>query len=62
MGVLLKNVYSEPKRMPMKIRFDAIYDVVMRIPKGRVATYGQIARGGFPTTLYLGFNLARKFF
>jgi Membrane bound beta barrel domain (DUF5777) len=26
------------------------------------ATYGQIARGGFPTTLYLGFNLARKFF
>jgi len=26
------------------------------------ATYGQIARGGFPTTLYLGFNLVRKFF
>jgi hypothetical protein len=25
-------------------------------------TYGQIARGGFPDTLYLGFNLARKFF
>jgi hypothetical protein len=25
-------------------------------------TFGQIARGGFPTTLYLGFNLARKFF
>ena len=25
-------------------------------------TYGQIARGGSPNTLYLGFNLARKFF
>jgi hypothetical protein len=26
------------------------------------STFGQIARGGFPSTLYLGFNLARKFF
>ena len=25
-------------------------------------TYGQIARGGSPESLYLGFNLARKFF
>ena len=25
-------------------------------------TYGQIARGGNPESLYLGFNLARKFF
>lgn len=25
-------------------------------------TYAQLARGGFPDTLYLGFNLARKFF
>jgi hypothetical protein len=25
-------------------------------------TYGQLARGGFPESLYLGFNLARKFF
>ena len=25
-------------------------------------TYGQIARGGFPENLQLGFNLARKFF
>jgi hypothetical protein len=25
-------------------------------------TFGQLARGGFPDTLYLGFNLARKFF
>ena len=25
-------------------------------------TYGQLARGGFPNTLYLGFNLSRKFF
>jgi hypothetical protein len=25
-------------------------------------TYGQIARGGFPKTLYLGFNLTRKFY
>ena len=29
--------------MPMKISFDAIYDVVVQIPRGRVATYGQIA-------------------
>jgi hypothetical protein len=26
------------------------------------STYGQLARGGFPNTLYLGFNLSRKFF
>jgi len=26
------------------------------------STYGQLARGGFPNTLYLGFNLARKFY
>jgi methylated-DNA-protein-cysteine methyltransferase related protein len=33
----------------MKIRFDAIYDVVMQIPRGRVATYGQIAElAGIP--------------
>src|SRR5262249_40974391 len=25
-------------------------------------TFAQIARGGFPKSLYLGFNLARKFF
>jgi len=25
-------------------------------------TFGQVARGGFPNTLYLGFNLARKFY
>jgi len=25
-------------------------------------TFGQLARGGFPNTLYLGFNLTRKFF
>jgi hypothetical protein len=26
------------------------------------STYGQIAQGGFPDTLYLGFNLGRKFY
>ena len=25
-------------------------------------TFGQIARGGFPKSLYLGFNLTRKFY
>ena len=25
-------------------------------------TYGQLARGGNPDSLYLGFNLSRKFF
>jgi methylated-DNA-protein-cysteine methyltransferase related protein len=35
--------------MPMKIRFGAIYDVVVQIPRGRVATYGQIAElAGIP--------------
>jgi hypothetical protein len=29
---------------------------------GQGTTFGQIARGGFPDTLFLGFNLARKFF
>lgn len=26
------------------------------------STYGQLARGGFPDTIYMGFNLGRKFF
>jgi hypothetical protein len=25
-------------------------------------TFGQIARGGFPDTIYFGFNMGRKFF
>ena len=29
---------------------------------GQGTTFGQLARGGFPNSLYLGFNLARKFF
>ena len=29
---------------------------------GAATTYGQLARGGNPGSLYLGFNLARKFF
>jgi hypothetical protein len=29
---------------------------------GQGTTFGQVARGGFPNSLYLGFNLARKFF
>jgi Membrane bound beta barrel domain (DUF5777) len=26
------------------------------------STFGQVARGGFPDTIYMGFNLGRKFF
>jgi hypothetical protein len=29
---------------------------------GQGTTFGQLARGGFTDSLYLGFNLARKFF
>jgi hypothetical protein len=29
---------------------------------GQGTTFGQLARGGFKDSLYLGFNLARKFF
>jgi uncharacterized beta barrel domain-containing protein DUF5777 len=29
---------------------------------GFATTFGQVARGGFPDALYLGFNLGRKFF
>ena len=29
---------------------------------GQGTTFAQLARGGFPKSLYLGFNLARKFF
>jgi methylated-DNA-protein-cysteine methyltransferase related protein len=33
----------------MKISFNAIYDVIRQIPRGRVATYGQIAElAGIP--------------
>jgi methylated-DNA-protein-cysteine methyltransferase-like protein len=30
--------------MPRESSYQAIYDVVRRIPRGRVATYGQVAR------------------
>jgi hypothetical protein len=34
----------------------------LNVNNGQGTTLGQIARGGFPDSLYLGFNLARKFF
>jgi hypothetical protein len=34
----------------------------LNFQNGQGTTYGQLARGGFPNSLYLGFNLARKFF
>jgi len=34
----------------------------LNFTNGSSTTYAQVARGGFPESLYLGFNLARKFF
>jgi hypothetical protein len=34
----------------------------LNVNNGQGTTFGQVARGGFPDSLYLGFNLARKFF
>jgi len=34
----------------------------INVNNGQGTTFGQIARGGIPDTLYLGFNLTRKFF
>ena len=34
----------------------------LNVNNGQGTTFGQLARGGFPDSLYLGFNLARKFF
>jgi hypothetical protein len=34
----------------------------LNLNNGQGTTFGQLARGGFPDSLYLGFNLARKFF
>lgn len=34
----------------------------LNLGNGQGTTFGQIARGGFPGSLYAGFNLARKFF
>jgi hypothetical protein len=34
----------------------------LNVANGSATTYGQIARGGFPRSLYLGFNLTRKFY
>ena len=34
----------------------------LNFTNGQATTFGQIARGGSPSTLYLGFNLSRKFF
>jgi hypothetical protein len=34
----------------------------VNVNNGQGTTFGQLARGGFPDSLYLGFNLARKFF
>lgn len=38
-----------PRRLPRGPFHDAVYRVVARIPKGKVASYGQVARlAGFP--------------
>lgn len=34
----------------------------LNLGNGQGTTFGQLARGGFSESLYLGFNLARKFF
>jgi len=34
----------------------------VNVNNGQGTTFGQLARGGFADSLYLGFNLARKFF
>ena len=34
----------------------------LNLNNGQGTTFGQLARGGFADSLYLGFNLARKFF
>jgi len=34
----------------------------LNVNNGQGTTFGQLARGGFSESLYLGFNLARKFF
>jgi hypothetical protein len=34
----------------------------LNLNNGQGTTFGQVARGGFADSLYLGFNLARKFF
>ncbi|MGH7555748.1 MAG: DUF5777 family beta-barrel protein [Longimicrobiales bacterium] len=34
----------------------------LNVNNGQGTTFGQLARGGFTDSLYLGFNLARKFF
>ena len=34
----------------------------LNVNTGQGTTFGQLARGGFSDSLYLGFNLARKFF
>jgi hypothetical protein len=34
----------------------------LNVGNGQGTTFGQLARGGFADSLYLGFNLARKFF
>src|SRR4051812_45835597 len=45
---------------PMNRNFERIYAVVRKIPKGRVATYGQVARlAGLPRhARHVGFALA----
>jgi hypothetical protein len=34
----------------------------LNVNNGQGTTFGQLARGGLPNSLFLGFNLARKFF
>jgi len=38
------------------------HDFMLTFTNSFVNTYGQIARGGNPNSLFLGFNLSRKFF
>jgi hypothetical protein len=39
-----------------------LHQFMMTFTNSQGSTFGQIARGGFPDSLFLGFNLTRKFF
>lgn len=52
-----KKAAEAPRPKPF---FQRVYDVVATIPRGKVMTYGQIARrlGGFPTGRSVGYAMA----
>jgi hypothetical protein len=61
-GNLRQGSFSENGSNLFGLDQGAVIGFEINVNNGQGTTFAQLARGGFADSLYLGFNLARKFF